>query len=272
MNARRVHAVLAAGIERPDLIAAWLDDPQRLRQHGMDPESVDLAALRKFAGLTLKVRHNGLREDWPLTFRLMSVAGLEIEVFTAYALFLASRRSPCAPTAQTRAHDLIAFLAQWLDRSRTDHSMLWDLVRHEEAMARFAASAGAEPHESALRPTPTAASIPCIRGEVILHEMCCDPRSVAAALRQSTPPLEQVSLSEHRFCYWRPATGDVRMVEVDAFGYYVLGLVDGRRSVADLSRALGAGRRPGRPFLRLLSQLGAAGILQFQDGPRARMR
>jgi ABC-type spermidine/putrescine transport system permease subunit II len=49
--------------------------------------ALDLAALGKFAGLSVKVRHNPLRPMMPLTFRLMSVAAIEIEIFAAYAAF-----------------------------------------------------------------------------------------------------------------------------------------------------------------------------------------
>ena len=78
MNARRVHAVLAAGVQNPALIEAWRRDPELLRGLGLDPAKVDLDALWKFAGLTLKVRHNGIREDLPLTFRLLHVTELAV--------------------------------------------------------------------------------------------------------------------------------------------------------------------------------------------------
>ena len=57
MNARRVHAVLAAGVENPTLISEWRAEPARLVRLGIDPECLDLDALWKFSGLTIKVRH-----------------------------------------------------------------------------------------------------------------------------------------------------------------------------------------------------------------------
>ena len=85
MNARRVHAVLAAGVEDPMLIAGWRTEPARLVRLGIEPESLDLNALWKLAGLTIKVRHNGVRQQLPGTFRLMAAAGLEISLFADYA-------------------------------------------------------------------------------------------------------------------------------------------------------------------------------------------
>ena len=78
VNARQVHAVLAAGVENPTLISRWRAEPARLLRLGIDPECLDLDALWKFSGLTIKVRHNGVRQQLPCTFRLMAAAGLEI--------------------------------------------------------------------------------------------------------------------------------------------------------------------------------------------------
>ena len=69
MIASRVHAIVAAGLENPELLARWKREPESLRAYGVDPAAFDLDAIWKFAGLTAKVKHNGLRFDLPLTFR-----------------------------------------------------------------------------------------------------------------------------------------------------------------------------------------------------------
>src|SRR5438034_203283 len=131
MNASRVHAVLAAGLQDPLLVVRWEEDPQHLLAYGIDPSTVDLIALRKFAGLTAKVRHNGLRHSLPLTFRLLNVAGLEIEVFSAYAMFRATSGNGYADTIAGREQDLLNFMEGWLDPGRHSHLLLWDVVRYE---------------------------------------------------------------------------------------------------------------------------------------------
>jgi hypothetical protein len=154
--------------------------------------------------------------------------------------------------------DLLVFLEQWLDLERREHAMLRDVVRHETALAQLRNAT-----VPAIAPLAagrfTGWSVPRIRGEIVLHEMRCNPRSVAVALRQSKPSLDEVPLDIHYFCYWR--TSEIQLLELDALGYYLLTLVDGARSVADLGEALVGIRRPSRTFLRLLSKLGDAGVL-----------
>src|SRR5215471_11221076 len=115
MLARRVHAIMAAGLENPELLARWQQKPDLLRAYGVDPAAFDLDAIRKFAGLSAKVKHNGLRSELPLTFHFLNVSGLEIEIFGAYALHKARAGTRYAPTTGERIVELVDFLRDWLD-------------------------------------------------------------------------------------------------------------------------------------------------------------
>jgi hypothetical protein len=271
MTASRVHAVIAAGLANPELLARWQRQPDLLRSYGVDPANLDLATLWKFAGLTVKVRHNGLRGDLPLTFRLMNVAGLEIEVFASYAAFRASQGGRYAETSDARTRDLLAFLEHWLDLDRREHALLWDLIRHELALTRLSrlpATAPVPPTEKPPAP-PRASSVPRVCGEVVLHVMRCDPRAVASTLHERSPRLSEVSLGTFHFCYWRSgAAPEIRILQLDELGFYLLSLANGRHSTADLSQQLGGGRRPAREFLHALGELAAVGILTFDTTPR----
>lgn len=263
-----MHAVIAAGLENPQLLARWRQEPDLLRSCGIAPEEIDLDALWKFAGLTAKVRHNGLRADFPLTFRLLNVAGLEIEVFASYASFRASEGGRYADTSHARARDLLGFLEHWLDFDRREHALLWDLMRYELALAQLSsivAPVTASPAAAPLtQPAPRAASVPRVCGHIILHEMRCDPRLVGAMLQEKSPRLDEVPLGALHFCYWRRgAAAEMHILELDEFGFYLLSLVDGRRSAADLSRMIGGSRRPTKAFLKVLGELAAIGILTF---------
>jgi hypothetical protein len=234
----------------------------------VDPDELDLNALWKFAGLTAKVRHNGLRADLPLTFRLLNVAALEIEVFASYASYRASEGRRYADSTEARAQDLSDFLEHWLDFDRHEHVLLWDLIRYELAMTRLSRLAATDSTlpaaKSLTRRAPRATSVPRVCGDIILHEMRCDPRALGAKLSEKSPRLEEVSLGAFHFCYWRrSAAAEMHILQLDALGFYLLSLADGKRSAADLSRLIGGGSRPARGLLKALGELAAVGILAF---------
>ena len=103
MSARAVHALVAAGLHDPSLLAQWAAEPAAMGALGLDEGALDVATLRKFSGLVAMVRHNGLREDLPRTFRLLSSAGLGIEVFADYAAYLAAEGRRLAQSPAHRA-------------------------------------------------------------------------------------------------------------------------------------------------------------------------
>lgn len=272
---RRVHAVLSAGFDNPALIARWRAEPDLLRDHGIEPSQVDLDAMWRFAGLTVKLLHNGLRDEFPASFRLMAVAGLEVELFASYASDRAARRVKLAPTLEGRTLDLLVFLEGWLDRSDHAQALLWDLIRHERALTRLGRTALALGSSADLRIAgapiqPGADVVPRVRGEVALHEVSCDPRALAAALQapgrgDDEPELAAVPREPAYLCYWRADTGpEIAILQLEELAFSTLSLVDGRRTAAELYRALGGGRRPTSAFLQLLGELQTLGIVALR--------
>jgi hypothetical protein len=274
MNVRRIKPaaawVLSAGVDNPALIARWRAEPELLRGHGVEPSQIDLDALWRFAGLTAKVRHHALREELPASFRLMNLAGLEIELFTSYASERASQGAKLAPTTEGRTLDLLGFLEGWLDRDNTAHALLWDLIRHERALGRLARTTLAVGSSPDLRrgepPTPPGGDVvPRIRGEIVLHEMTSDPQAVARALDERTLDLAAIPRTESRTCYWRTdGAPEVAILQLEELAFGTLGLVDGKRTVAEIYRALGGGRRPPPSFLRILSELQTIGLVTLR--------
>ena len=254
MIASRVHAIMAAGLENPELLARWKQEPELLRNYGVDPEAFDLDAIWKFAGLSAKVRHNGLRFDLPLTFRFLSLNGLEIEVFGAYAAHKARAGTRYAPTTEGRIVELVDFLRTWLDSNKREHSLLWDLIRHETALAQLRKRT----------PSTKKARVPHIVGEIILHEMTCDPREVGKLLREKSFDPDGVQRDVVRLCYWNPGDPEeICILELDELGFNLLSLVDGKKSLADFNRLLGGRSRPSKKLLNAFSQLASVGVIAF---------
>lgn len=271
MSAQRIHTVVAAGVDNPGLITRWRAEPELLRGHGVEPSQIDLDALWRFAGLTVKVRHHALREELPASFRLMSLAGLEIELFASYASERAAQGARLAPTTEGRTLDLLVFLEGWLDRDNIAHALLWDLIRHERALARLARTSPAVGSSPDLRrgdpPTPPAADVvPRIRGEIMLHEMTSDPQAIAHALGDPGFDLAAIPRIQSRACYWRTDAGpEVSILPLEELAFGALSLVDGKRTAAEIYRALGGGRRPPPGFLRILGELQTIGIVALRQ-------
>ena len=277
MSLARVHAVMAAGVDQPELLERWMADAAQLRALGVAPEGFDLQALAKFAGLAVKVRHNPLRPMFPLGFRLMSVAAIEIDLFSAYALQRSREGRAFAVDMAHRARDLVAFVGGWHNPAIRSHVLLWDALRYEVAVAQLRA-----PQPATVATTPVASRAPRIRGEIALHELQSDPRVLAEVLHASAPDLEDVPLQPQAFCFWRAVdddehddqgdygdTGETSVIAVDALGQHLLSRIDGRRSATALARELGGGRDAERAVAIGLDSLAAIGIVAL---PQRRAR
>jgi hypothetical protein len=272
MNARRAQAIVAAALARPELLSSWQQEPELLRDYGVDPRIFDLETMWKFVGLMVKVRHNKLRVQLPMTFRLMTIGELEIEVFASYATHQAIAGRSLSDTSEARLTDLLSFLEHWLNFERHEHTLLWDLIRHEEALTRLSAAARLAPKRMAAKSLQQVIlnpnHIPRICGDVVLLTMRSDPRIACATLRDTSPQLSEVPLGTFHFCYWRPDDADeINIVELDEVGFYTLSLSSGKRSIGDLSKMFGGGRRPAKQFLDVLRELAAVGVLMFDTKP-----
>ena len=252
MSGRQVHSIVAAGLADPRLLARWAADAGALVNLGIAPEEFDVGALRKFAGLTTIVRHNGLRQDLPRTFRLLSAAQIEIDLFADYAVHLADAARRLAPGATARAAELAEFIGHWIDPGRPAHLLIHDMVRHEVAILSLggdaiAPSAPPGPPRTAAR----ADAIPAVRGVLFLRDFHSDPRSA-----DPEPMPDRLMLG-----YWRAsATDPLLIVELDAFTYELLRRADGTVSAAKLAHAM-TGAAPTRRFLAALEEVAALGII-----------
>ena len=272
MSLARVHAVMAAGVDQPQLLEQWMADAAQLRALGVAPEGFDLPALAKFAGLGVKVRHNPLRPMFPLGFRLMSVAAIEIDLFSAYALQRSREGRAFAVDMAQRARDLVAFVGGWHDPSVRAHALLWDALRYELAVAQLR-----EPQPATIA-MPVASRAPRIHGGIALHELQSDPRVLAEVLHANAPDLDDVPLQPQAFCFWHPPEssendadniGDTSVIAVDALGQHLLSRIDGQRSAVALARELGGGRDAERAVAIGLDSLAAIGIVAL---PQRRTR
>jgi hypothetical protein len=268
MHARKVHAFLAHGVKNSHLISQWQENVALQAEFGIAPGTLDFDALRRFAGLSIKVRHNGLRVHFPLTFRLMSIAKLEMDLFASYAEHLAGTERVLAADLGERTQGLIDFIAGWIDAETREHILLWDIMRHEQAIA-FLTTVAMSADKQKKRCVQSlaavgATSVPAIAGSLVLHEMRSNPRAVALELFRRPAKLAQIPLDEKYYCYWMPkAQLNIAILDLDAVSYFSIAAVDGVRSVADIYQVLCGRDDPSDAFLKSFSHLAATGILDF---------
>lgn len=269
MSARALHAVVAAGLRDPRLLGGWAADPAALGAYGSEAAGIDLAGLSGFAGLTAKVRHNGLRDDFPLTFRLLAAAGLEARLFTDYLFACAREGRAFAPAPARRGAELADFILAWADPRSAAGALLIDVVRHERALARLrcggpgGGEAKAVPRDRPLR----LADVPVLAGEIELLELGHDPDAIAAELCRAEPALGAVAPSPALLGYRRAPDGTTGLLRLDAFSFAFLGLVDGEASIGSIAAALGL--PPAPPVAAAAGQLAEAGLIALR-GTRTR--
>jgi hypothetical protein len=279
MSAREVYSILAAGLNHPDKILQWQDHSDFLQERGVSPDSLDLEALWKFAGVAAKVRHNGLRQSFPLSFRLMRAGGLDVELFSSYATACSASGHKYANSTLQRARDLVAFLSEWREPDCTEHSLLWDIMRHELALLELKERAGvaiASPGRKAgtgASPGQRLSKQSILRAHetLILLEMAHSPKDIEAMLSRGDLETANVSSCLCYFGYWRsPQNNRIQVLELDAFSFYALSYSDGTVTLSELSKKLGGEAKLTHAFQDAIRQLTVIGILVPQTPSLAR--
>ena len=236
MDARRAHSLLAALLADPHLLAS-----RRIRaSQTTEGEQFELSSVRLFAGQVNKVRHNDLRQILPLTFRAMNTTKLSIRIFADYSATAASLRSSGAKSTSEKSVSFYNFLDRWLDKNLETHSLIWDIIRHEIAVAQVEDSLtkgeqGSKPASARL----TDRFAPAPRGRLILHELSREPMALARALRTGAMSANDVPFGRHLIGYWGDAeTSSVRVAVLDDLSFALLRLSDGKATISDMSREL----------------------------------
>lgn len=229
-SARLVHSIIATCLTEPgreESVAASL------------PGTLDVEAVSYFAGLAEKVRHNGIRRDLELTFRLLRLSGLEMELFRDYAPTSAQRRARGLTSPAERLTGLMDFVSEWAGTDE-DRCLIRDVLRHEQIVAGFRRAPKLRVVDSGGPVTPE--SVVSLHGTVVVVDAVCDPMQVAEVLRAREPDLAAIVRRSVLMVYHRAPSGQVRMIEVSEGVPCLLGAVDGISDVHELgTRLLGDG-------------------------------
>ncbi|MGH9228112.1 MAG: RiPP maturation protein ApyI [Acidimicrobiales bacterium] len=260
MTAPLVHSVIAAGLSDPYRLRNWMTEPAALERYGVDPSSLDLDALADFAGLSEKVRHNQCRQHLELSFRLMRLTGVEVQLFRDYAPRSRARRRQGLISVPDRLDGLAQFVEEWAAGGGPVRTLLRDVLGHEYVIAVLRRSEVAPP-------APTGpARVPVHHGRIVVRRSTCDPSQVASVLRAREPDLAAIERGVRTFVYQKAPGSDVRILEVEDGVAELLLAVDGRSSVEDLAGRLFGGALVD-PLRSTLEQLADLGVLAWShDG------
>lgn len=265
MKADLVHSLLAASMVKPSLLAVWHEAPGALSRFDVQPEEFDLAALRRFAGLAFKVKHNALRGPYANTFRLLNLSGLEIEMFAEYACACSAQGVELAKNNEERARLLLQFIGKWHRPDLPVHALIWDMARHEQAVNELDASTEGRSEVPARQDAHSPMNLDskvCRRGGMRFHELRHHPLEILAAMSVPTPDLTAFEMDTHLLAYWRaPDSSSVQLVELDEFGFVILQSADGSHSLRELATLVGIGRPQWPYMVELARQLVQAGLL-----------
>ena len=229
-----VHSVMAAGLARPQRLQDWIAEPRTMDRYGLEPSSMDLATLADFAGLSEKVRHNQCRQHLELTFRLIRLAGVEVELFREYAPRSRERRRQGLTSVRDRLDGLAQFVEEWATADGSIRGLVRDVLWHEYVIAVLR-DTDVSP-DAALRP-----GVPAHHGRIVVRRATCSPLQVAAVLRAREPDLGAIERGDWTFVYHKPPSGPVRIMDVEPAVADLLLAVDGRSSVGELAGRLFGG-------------------------------
>lgn len=238
MSGRQVHAVLAAAMADPSLLNSW--------RHGRDAlsdfriEELELEKMWRFCGLVTKVRHNDLRLELPLTFRLLDDFQLSIEAFAEYSIRAAALRRSGQNSKLAKCLTFTDFLEGWLDASSPPHLFIRDMVRHESAIMQLQtiSSDSLVTQEQMNSQSVTLCSTPIHVMGFVFRELGCNPLAVGRTIYSGGDSLS-VARSQQFWGYCKQATNaSIDIVELDELTFKLLCVIDGSLTLPEIAAAL----------------------------------
>lgn len=224
-------------------MATCVADPDRLAREAATPPAqrpaslrdLDLDSLADFTGLTEKVRHNQIRADLEMTFRVLRLTGQEIRLFRDYAPTSLRRRAQGLTSPIDRLNGLVEFTQTWAGTD-PERRLVLDILRYEHTLAVFTRDSTVDDD---CRPTQLVPdSVLALHGRCIPVVTTCDPVAALEVLRAGEPDLDSIERRRHDLVYHRSPSGRIRVLEVEPGARTLIEAVDGQASVRQLTERL----------------------------------
>ena len=266
-KAALAHTIVAAALVDAQRLQDWRAHPLLLAELGIEPSTLDLDALAGFVGLAEMIRHNQCRADLQLTFRLLFLAGLEIEFFRDYAPRSLARRRQGLKSTADRLAGLLEFVTEWASCGDPVRLLIRDVLQHEYIVATVRAAENVPTAEAATG-APGPQAIPRPRGYLSVQRTSCDPRQVAAVLRDRDPELSRIVRGSRTFAYHSEAPTSLRMLELDPGVGALIQAADGQTTLEGIGMRLLGDAAETSSLVALFYQLTDLGLFTWSSDAR----
>jgi hypothetical protein len=234
-NPDRVQAFVARCLIDPTSLSLALppsDDQDVMQAFGRS----ELDRLALFRSFIVKVKHNGVREVLPITFRMLSAIGEELAFYRTHATdYLAIRAQ--GPIPLPRLVQLITEnLHRYLDGRQDDAARaLSDIAMHELTVWRMLS-------DQHLHRLSVADGALAWQGRMKVKAYATDIGRISRALATGTfDPAGDTAAHELTVAYWLQQGKDsVESFELDELTAMLFTMVDGLKSIGDIGDELDA--------------------------------
>lgn len=234
MNADDVQAFVARCLTCPGFLSTTQGHIGNAPSMSPAFSSKQLEQIGLFQAFIVKVKHNGIRDVLPLTFRMLPALGEEMAFYRSYAdEYLAIRAD--GPLSIPHQVSLFAeHLTRYLDgRSSRQSAALRDMLSHELAIWEL--------HETMpVRELPRPAGALLWRGQMTVQHFASDVSRACALLKSNTfDPTRDRAACDQFIAYWRLWDGKaVEFFEIDELTAMLFLMVDGTRTIDAAAKEL----------------------------------
>ena len=195
-------------------------------------DSNQLRQVRNFRGFITKVMHNGIRKYIPKTMALLSSLEIELDFYVAVSADYQRLRAQGPIPRDQHLKWYETALHGWVGEQNVQGAeLVRDILAHE--LVLYHASQSLDKIDD----ISDRQSDVWIEGEVVLRRYSHDiPKTLRDMSNGELIPASVVLDNPMNLGYWLTREGAQSVMEIDDLTAHALSLVDGRRSVKDISK------------------------------------
>ena len=263
-----VQAFVARCLVDPPFLSAAMQNDDGSGRGAILFDRSELDRLALFQAFIVKVKHNGVRDVLPITFRMLAALGEELAFYRFHAAeYLAIRAAGPLPL-QRQVQLMTDSLRRYLGGSKaTAQRALSDVVTHELTIWRMLSDQRVHDYR-------VGHDVPAWLGRMKIKRYTTDIARVAKALTDGTfDPTRDADVPDLAVAYWLPRGGSsVDSFEIDELTATLFSMTDGRKTldtIADELAAIGLDQIDIADVRRFFDELAERGFVASCAGVKA---